>query len=166
MADVDPGKALHLGKLAVDRFRRSTWGDLRLVVDLWAEDIAQEVTIEVLDGMRQGRGTGLHFAVKKALNNIFGQATGHRHCAGDTFVAVKRALPAPFVPNSSETDPPREAPAVIAMWRLQRLWPTLSSVQRAAMLYELTGVRRDEVTAGNQRATARRVLQMVDEGCR
>lgn len=163
MADVDPAKAMRLGKLAVDRFRRRTWGDLRSVVDLWADDIAQEVTIEVLDGMRAGRGTGLQWAVKKALNGIFGQATGHRHRPGDTFVAVKRSLPAAPAVTSSATVAPREAPAVIALWRLQRLWPTLSTVQRAAMVYELTGVRRDEVTASNQRATARRVMAMVDE---
>lgn len=163
MHDVDPAKAMRLGKYAVDRFRRSTWGDLRAVVDLWADDLAQEVTIEVLHGMRIGRGTGLRWAVKKALNSIFGQATGHRHRQGDTFVAVKRALPVAPPVTRSATVAPREAPAVIALWRLQRLWPGLSDVQRSAMVYELTGVRRDEVTASNQRATARRVLAMVDE---
>lgn len=166
MGDVDAAKALRLGKLAVDRFRRSTWGDLRSVVDLWADDLAQEVTIEVLHGMRIGRGTGLRWATRKALNSIFGQATGHRHRPGDTFVAVKRALPAASPVTSSATVEPRRAHAVIALWRLQRMWPTLSTVEQAAMVYEMTGVRRDGVTASNQRATARRVMMRVDEGRR
>ena len=165
-ARTDAATALQLGQVAVAKFRRKAGPALAAVVDLWADDIAQEVAIVVYGRMRAGQGTRLKWVTVQALRTIFGQAVGHRHGPGDTFGAVCAAAPSDGPPTDEPAESltlrERDPAGVIALWRLQRLWPSLTEIQRAAIFCELTDTPRGNTQAGPRRAFALDVARKVD----
>ena len=104
----------------------------------WREDVAQEVALAVVRMKNDGKTPGVdayrtaaRYAVKKLLGDSRYAGRRLEHERGVSLDDPERA------PQSQGEDP-HELRA-IAMWRLQRVWPTLTATQRVGIETLLLG---------------------------
>lgn len=105
----------------------------------WREDVAQEVALAVVRMKRDGKTPGVtayrtaaRYAVKKLLGDTRYAGRRMEHECGISLDDPEQPL------LQLQGEHPHELRA-IAMWRLQRIWPTLTATQRVGIETLLMG---------------------------